>query len=292
MRGVRSPFPARRALDQELAVAAAEFESLAERLGQDPPGDWLARAREYLARASRAGGWTGSGLAWRHLHAARREALAAHEAAGELGDRARVILERSRADLDGWRLAAVEAMLAVGEASLGAVSQAFDVLDDGLAEDRAVDFAYQRQSWGLAAAAFFLSGGLGALIWKGYRCAPAGDPPAGPPVDCFAHAPVALDEWQLMISVLLAGMLGGAVSGAYELLRLRPRGGDPTNLVAGWLTFPRVVIGGAAALAVFTLLISGLLNISPPSPTMALAIAFAAGFSERLLTGAVGRVSA
>lgn len=287
-------FPAPRLLAREVAELDAELASLARRAaangagGQEVPA-WLASAWAALAAAEREGpgGLTGSGLAWSHLHAARRESLRGYQAAGELGIKAGVVLAQSRERLSGWAQAAVLELLdGPGEPGLAEVTAASDVLHDRLAAERRVGFAYERQLWSLAVASFFLAALLGLFVWTPQYVGPVELP------FFFAAVPVSLDSWPLMVSILLTGMLGGAVSGAYSLLALRPRGEDASRLVAGWLTMARVVIGGAAALAVFTFLISGLLNLPPLTPELALSIAFVSGFSERVLTGAVGRAAA
>jgi hypothetical protein len=86
-----------------------------------------------------------------------------------------------------------------------------------------------------------------------------------------------------VVGVALFGALGGAFSGAISLLRAAPKP-IPQALVEGWTTLARPVVGAVGALAAFAFLVAGVLGID--GAAAAYAVAFAAGFSERLVSRA------
>ena len=86
-----------------------------------------------------------------------------------------------------------------------------------------------------------------------------------------------------VLGVILFGGLGGSFSGALSLLKAQPKP-IPQALAEGWSTLMRPVIGAVGALAAFAFLTAGLLGID--GATAAYAVAFAAGFSERLVSRA------
>lgn len=91
-----------------------------------------------------------------------------------------------------------------------------------------------------------------------------------------------------LVAVVLFGGLGATVSAALSAGRDSKR--NPEQLVDTWVGLARVAVGMAAALALVTFLHSGLISLGPLSPALALAVAFVAGFSDRLLVRTVGTV--
>jgi hypothetical protein len=65
----------------------------------------------------------------------------------------------------------------------------------------------------------------------------------------------------------------------------------PGELLATTVTFARISLAVLSSLAISIFLISGLLNLPPPSIGLLLAVAFASGFSDRLLLRALGSLS-
>lgn len=91
----------------------------------------------------------------------------------------------------------------------------------------------------------------------------------------------------LLIPVVLFGVLGASVSGLLSLDETSAevqREGQP---LSRWLSLARVVLGGAAAIALFAFLQSGLLQLGPLTAGLVLAVSFVAEFTERLLMRAV-----
>ncbi len=92
--------------------------------------------------------------------------------------------------------------------------------------------------------------------------------------------------------VAVFGALGACLSAIQSLGRVGAHGGRiPEYVASSLVTITRPALGAAAALGVYAITVSGLLNISlegEEAHLTGLALAFAAGFSERLVISAVG----
>ena len=100
-----------------------------------------------------------------------------------------------------------------------------------------------------------------------------------------ANEPPVADQ---VLGVALFGALGGSFSGAISLIRGQPSR-IPHRLAESWTTLMRPVVGAAGALAAFAFLAAGVLGID--GAKAAYAVAFAAGFSERLVSKAAESLS-
>lgn len=109
-----------------------------------------------------------------------------------------------------------------------------------------------------------------AVDWDG----DLGDPPVG-----------------FVALVAVFGALGACLSAIQSLGRVGAHGRIPEHVASSLVTITRPALGAAAALGVYAITVSGLLNISlegEEAHLTVLALAFAAGFSERLVLSAVG----
>jgi hypothetical protein len=91
--------------------------------------------------------------------------------------------------------------------------------------------------------------------------------------------------------VAVFGGLGACLSAIQSLGRAGAGGRIPEHVASSLITITRPTLGAAAALGVYAIAASGLLNISleeQEAHLTILALAFAAGFSERLVLSAVG----
>lgn len=95
----------------------------------------------------------------------------------------------------------------------------------------------------------------------------------------------------LLLSVAIFGALGGTASGMITNVKGSIKGGIPDQLLVSWLTVSRPIFAAMAALAIAAFLLSGLLQLGDLTFNLIIAISFVAGFSERLLLTAVGKVS-
>jgi hypothetical protein len=91
--------------------------------------------------------------------------------------------------------------------------------------------------------------------------------------------------------VAVFGALGACLSAIQSLGHAGAQGRIPEHVATSLITIARPALGAAAALGVYAIAASGLLNISlegEEAHLTVLALAFAAGFSERLVLSAVG----
>ena len=102
--------------------------------------------------------------------------------------------------------------------------------------------------------------------------------------------PAPLDHKERLSSVLLFGVLGASVSVAQSLLSADISAKIPEQQIGAFVVWMRPAIGATAALAAVALIFGGFINIRADNFNV-LAVAFAAGFSERFLLGAVKSVT-
>lgn len=95
----------------------------------------------------------------------------------------------------------------------------------------------------------------------------------------------------LISSVVLSGIMGASISGILTVARGGLNARIPEQLIYFWILLVKLVVGAVSALAVFAFLLSGFLNIEPITIPLVVALSFAAGFSERLVTSAVESAS-
>jgi hypothetical protein len=94
-----------------------------------------------------------------------------------------------------------------------------------------------------------------------------------------------------LVSVALFGVMGASVSGILSLARNSASERIPQQVLSSWFTLARPVVGAVAAAAIYAFLNSGLISLGRESLGLVLAVSFAAGFSERLVAGAVEAVA-
>jgi 8-oxo-dGTP pyrophosphatase MutT (NUDIX family) len=94
-----------------------------------------------------------------------------------------------------------------------------------------------------------------------------------------------------LFSVALFGIMGASISGILTVARGGTEARIPEQLIDLLVLSVKLVVGAASALAIFAFMISNFFNLGP-TPAAILAVSFAAGFSERLVTLAVESVPA
>ena len=97
------------------------------------------------------------------------------------------------------------------------------------------------------------------------------------------------DAAGVIYGVVLFGILGGCLSSALSLLKAPADRAIPEVLSYGLTTVFRPMSGAIAALAAYAFLQAG--AIGTESPSAAYAVAFAAGFSERIVARAAESIS-
>jgi hypothetical protein len=105
--------------------------------------------------------------------------------------------------------------------------------------------------------------------------------PPGPPGPPGPHDAI----WLVGLLVVM-GVLGGSVSAVRPLQSVANK--RIPEMLAGWEHIVRPLIGGASALVIYFFLASRLMSLSVAlGPAALLAVAFASGFSERVIMSAV-----
>lgn len=95
---------------------------------------------------------------------------------------------------------------------------------------------------------------------------------------------------RILVYVPLFGLLGACLSATLSLIRTSRRRGIPEIAAHGVTTVVRPLFGAGASLVAFVLVVSGLQEFVSTSNAAVLFVAFAAGFSERLIVRAVAAV--
>lgn len=99
----------------------------------------------------------------------------------------------------------------------------------------------------------------------------------------------------LIVGVIILGILGGAMSSFFSIIRTSKESTVPDQVASGPVTTMRVLVGAASALAVFVLVHSALFetifNFTVESKATMLFLAFVSGYSERFVQKAVVKIS-
>ncbi len=101
-----------------------------------------------------------------------------------------------------------------------------------------------------------------------------------------------LSHWSDLLAVMILGALGGSLSAVMSLWGGRTQAQIPEQLETGAITVSRPIVGAAAAVAAYMFLKVGIVPLKESAGVEYLLIAFVAGFSERFVLSAVGKVSA
>jgi hypothetical protein len=275
---------------------------------------WLDGAEQQVRNARRAVEDGEPEVGWRNLLQARRLLVHGNDpdtttGRNELRARAAAVRTEAEEKLDGWRLDAVRELLAP---PAGALDGSAGSGDDGPGEPRAGSGAPSGEPWtptpeAIYSAAEILDarhgnvhrrvalvrkqvlalvlvefvGVLGVLWVATYWQSP------------FAAA---AGSASLLVSVALFGLMGASAGRLVSLVTASSPEKLPVLAIHWWVTVGRTLMGAAAALALYAFVHSGVVAVggvgvdSPAFQALVLAIAFAAGFSERLLERAVGAV--
>lgn len=261
-------------LEQALALYRVQRPARVGSAGADEAGELLATSHEALARGDLNGAWEG-------LFAAQeREVLAWSDA--DVATRSAEVLEEAGTKLkDHWRGRTISTLLEwvtkeKADASVSPLSSdekrrrlasALRLRNEGFSNNyRRLDHLRGQLAL-LAGVSVLVVAALAILL-------------AAEVVPLDAKGDPSSDQ---VLGVALFGALGGSFSGALSLLRAGPKA-IPQTLAEGWTTLMRPVIGAVGALAAFAFLVAGVLGID--GAEAAYAVAFAAGFSERLVSKA------
>ncbi len=104
-----------------------------------------------------------------------------------------------------------------------------------------------------------------------------------------------LSKPDLVIGVIILGILGGALSSFFSIIRTPKESSVPDQVINGPVTTMRVLVGAASALAIFVLvqssLFEGIFKFEVESKATILFLAFVSGYSERFVQRAVTNIA-
>jgi hypothetical protein len=92
-----------------------------------------------------------------------------------------------------------------------------------------------------------------------------------------------------LLAIAIFGALGGTFSAMISLSN-SSTGDVPERLVNSWLTIAKPIVGAIGALAIFVLLLGGIIQALSLTNYLIFAMAFASGFSERIVFGAISKI--
>lgn len=94
-------------------------------------------------------------------------------------------------------------------------------------------------------------------------------------------------QLNFLTTVAFIGACGGVISGIFSVARGSSKEKIPNQILNSWVTLLRPLVGAISALAVFLFLTSGMVHFGELSEYIIFAVAFASGFSERIIVSAV-----
>lgn len=296
-----------RRLEGELNTFRAEFESLVAQT--DAEGDtegWIDRGQKLLQMADDALEQGNLQQGWNYYHAAKRLSIYGLKAVGDdaalQGEGRELLNEAENAPL-GWRAEAVRERIAKADGTLredltvSDLQSAHQLLHEGYEsihrkrQHLQSQFRYLRIGGLLTILAFLLVaiGGAGSgllpspfLEFQTHNT--AGSTPGNP-----------ADLVWFLVYIVLAGMLGASLFGLRSLRQQSVSTSTPQYLSGFQATVARIVVGAGSALAVFFFARSELLTIDAggglTQGPFLIAIAFAAGYSQRFVHATVEAVA-
>lgn len=304
----------------EVNVLAEEVRQ--KKADQDPELFWVSECKQLLQQSQEELNEGCIETGWRLLHTAERvsyQGLKTFDQTTPRGvvnprieTRAEMLREKASTDLVGWRRRSVEALLAAegdtdrrtpdvdapDEALLAAkdathrrvptvdeLSEAHRLVHESHENVHMLRRYLQKQFnqliiQGLAAGILFVGLAMVAELDTGGLVSP------------FDATPDQMNSAGFAVFVILAGIFGASIFGMRSLRQQPLSTKLPQNIQSINITRARGVAGGIAALLFYFLLKAGFISVGTLTPAVYIAVGFAAGYSERMVSAAVKRVAA
>lgn len=270
-----------RRLASSLACYRVELERRIEQIRKQEQStlpSWAVTSHKLLRRVETALKENRIDEGWRCFHAAHRMEIYGLQQ-NELEARTEALQHECAKKLSSWRKEAVDTLLRKEEGAQKSnitkdqVYQATLIRDEGFNNQYHKIGLLQDQMKVLFFLLFIVLGLLLLLSW--YHVLP------------LDRGPVTSD-WKMLVAVMLFGLLGGAVSAVLSLARTSTQSRIPEQIAHNLITLMRTFVGAASAVAVYFLLLTGIIRIAGELNTAQIfAFSFIAGFTERLVTKAV-----
>lgn len=216
---------------------------------------------------------------WVSVSAAQR-AILSNPANPERAERAAISLRYEAEKITGWRAKAIADLIrpAKGDPAPDPVKQQQRIVEAVSLRD---DY-YQNNYLKIALRRSHLAR-LARFLWTGILiCFLA---------SCFKALPSPYDNRQQVLLVILFGIIGACLSVSQGLLSTDVSAKIPAQQMGAFVVWMRPAIGAAAALLALALLNAKILTFDPAVPGITYLFAFAAGYSERFIVGAIDRIS-
>jgi hypothetical protein len=274
------PGPEKERLRQGIDEAWADFDHQIRCYGRKRlETSWAQSAVHNLLDAEQklAAGKTAPG--WISTHAAQRAILSNPENP-ERAVRAAVALRREKEKVTGWRANVITDL--IGDSN-GCTPVDIAKHQRHIVEALAVRDDYFRNNYfkislrrrHLIQVACFLWFGILACVVASYR----------------GVLPPPYDDRQQVLLVVLFGILGACLSVAQGLLASDVSARIPAQQTGAFVVWVRPAIGAAAALMALAVLDSRFLTLDTSLPGVTYLFAFAAGYSERFIVGAIEKMN-
>jgi hypothetical protein len=273
-----------------------ELEALIEeQKKKDGDQTWQKRSLQLLEKAKEALDDGNADLGWRCMKASDRFTLYGLED-DVLKNEAELILAEAtdeEKELTSWRRKSIKTLLAGPDGKLkqslspSTVARAKRTLDEHHDNDYHKSAILKVRLRVLTVVSW-----IAIIAW-------IARPPISPAVKSIAAASNVSDmvdnalptRW-LWFAVILSGVLGAVFSGfSSSIATDRKKTRIKSELSTPTLTFARLSLAMVSAIAISVFLLSGVLNLPKPNLELLLAVAFASGFSERLLLRAIDSLS-
>lgn len=245
-----------------------------------PKSSWARTALGLLQQAERAADNRQHELGWRCLTAARRAALFGLRRP-ELRTRARAARREAADKLQGWRKETIEDALLDEDGKLRADLSHDNVFYANVILDGHHDNVYHRlrlmrRTMCFVSISAWVAVGLAVWFGPGYFSieSRAGLPPRAFP-----------------LLLVLFGVMGAVFSGFLSARDSSEGKRIPAQLAEYSMLFARPGVAALSALVTFALLKAGVIKLGDLTAHLALFAAFASGFSERLVVGAVAKAT-
>jgi 8-oxo-dGTP diphosphatase len=255
---------------------------------------WDRRARRLVAVARKAYDDGDAELGWRAVKAVDRYLVYGQDAAGLLME-ARPVLHEAideQKGLSKWRTASVRALLCDAEGKLRSDLTADQVVRAKRLVDEHQDNVYQKL--GILRSRLRLLSVAGLIALAVWLIVPPFAPPGAPALASASSAfwgQAWLGPRLAWLGIVLAGILGALFSGfSTSMSTDQAKTRIPVELSSSAVTAARLTMGVVASLAISIFFVSGALNLVQPTYELLLAVAFVAGFSDRLLLRAIESV--
>jgi ADP-ribose pyrophosphatase YjhB (NUDIX family) len=282
-------FPRYERLQSEIKILKKELPLRAEK----SDGTWPEIAERLLDMAESDMKQQNIDSAWKAVHAARRIMYNGFSEA-ELEAEKEVLLRESE-KLNEWRRAAIRNILARENLPLGSLPASTLIRAAELRDDHYNNNYYKNR---ITRTTFYVLLAILAIVLMFLFSFLGSNSP-----DMLITLDEAAGEREVLLipmlwGVLLFGLLGGCISSIFHIRNSSTTTRIPEIVNNSFITITRVLVGGASAIVIFFFFESGFsdqflseINLRPDSAITYFILAFAAGFSERLLLRAISSIT-